>query len=104
MGEDHEMLRRSAALFLLKLKDEHKISQKAVDDIVFHSKSFLDDVVARIKVGVHSRLASAGISYDKVAELDDVFTQVRDPFDDIDTCYKQEKYFIENLGLIVSII
>lgn len=96
MGEDQEMLRRSAALFLLKLKDEHKISQRAVDDIVFHSKSLLD---ARIKVGVHSQLASAGINFDEVAELNDVFSQVCDPFD---TCYKQEKYFTEHLGLIVS--
>ena len=35
MGENFEMLRRSLALFLLKMKEQHKISQKAVDKIVF---------------------------------------------------------------------
>ena len=34
-----------------------------------------------------------------------VFSKLRDPFDGtcIDSCYKQEKYFKDSLGLIVSI-
>ena len=64
MGQNFEKLRKSSALFLLKIKDQHKISQRAVDDIVGHSRTLIDDVITRIKVGVHSKLADTGADAD----------------------------------------
>lgn len=103
MGQNFEMLRKSSALFLLKMKDQHKVSQHAVDDIVFHSRSLFDDCITRVKVGIHSKLANNGINFDEIPGLQDVFAGLRDPFQDIDTCFKQEKYYRECLGLIVSL-
>ena len=62
----------------------------------------VDEVVAHVKVGVFSKLAGAGINHEDINGLDDVFTRIKDPFLDIDTCYKQESYFKKTLGLIVS--
>lgn len=82
----------------MKIKDRHKISQLAVDDIVHHSQGLVDDVVARIKVGVQSKLAGAVF----METLLDLMMFLRDPFNGINTCHKQENYFRTSLGLIVS--
>jgi hypothetical protein len=102
MGQNFEKIQRSSTLYLLKVTEKHKISQRAVDDIVYHSRSLVDDVITQIKVGIHSKLASAGVNYEDIPNLEDVFTQLSDPFDGIETCYKKEKYYKESLGLIVN--
>ena len=40
---------------------------------------------------------------DSVMGLDDVFKDVPDPFDGIETCRLQENYYRDTLGLIVSL-
>ena len=47
------------------------------------------------------KLACAGINHENIEGLDNVFSKLRDPFDGIDSCNKQEKYFKDSLGLIV---
>lgn len=101
-GQDFTKIQKLSALFLLKMKDQHKISQRAVDDIVYHSRNLVDDVTTRIKIGIESKLASAGINLADLPDLEDIFTQLHDPFDGIDTNFKQENYFKESLGLVVS--
>ena len=50
--------------------------------------------------GVQAKLATAGI---EIEGLNDIFEDLADPFDGLDTCYRQEEYFLDNLGLIVSV-
>ena len=38
LGNDSQLIQRRSALFLLKLKEHHKISQAGVDDIVKDSR------------------------------------------------------------------
>ena len=56
MGQDFDKLQRSMALFLLRIKDKHKVSQGTIDDIVHHSREVADDIIARVKTGVFSKL------------------------------------------------
>ena len=104
MGQDVEKLRRSTALFLLKMKHKQRVSQVVIDDMVQECRALVDNVIICAKAGVFGKLANAGITHSDIEGLSDVFDNLGDPFEGIDTCYKQEKYYKEQLGLIVCFI
>ena len=101
-GADQEELRRSSALFLLKMKEQRKTSQVAIDDIVEGSRSLFCQTLTRLRAGVNAQLAEVGVDPDSVG-LEKIFKNIVDPFNGLETCYLQEKYFRESLYLIVSI-
>ena len=104
MGMDINQIRRSSALFLLKLKEQRRISQVAINDIVAGSRGLVSQCIQRVHAGIRATLAEEGIDMESVAGLDDVFEKCIDPFDSIGTEYLQEKYYREELGLIVSYV
>ena len=104
MGTDSEGVRRSSALFLLKLKELHRTSQLAIDDIVHGCKGLFSHTLNRVQAGVRAKLAESGLDPTSINGLTEVFSDVIDPFDGIETCYLQEKFFRQKLGLIVSYI
>ena len=57
--------------------------------------------IIRTKAGVHAKLAS-GIDPNDVFGLDDVFSNMVKPFAGLETEFKQESYFKDVLGLLVS--
>ena len=99
-GKSIENQRRSGALFILKMKEHRRTSQLAIDDIVEGCRGLFAQAVSRVHAGVRAKLATEGI---EIEGLDDIFENLADPFDGLETCYKQEKYFLDNLGLIVSV-
>ena len=101
MGTDIETQRRSSALFLMKLKEHRRLSQVAVDDVVDGCRMIFRQTTDRLQAGIREKLAAIGMDSDDIS-LDDVFTDLVDPFDGLETQHKQEKYFKETLGLIVS--
>lgn len=102
IGSDVDQVWRSSALFLLKLKEHRRVSQVAVNDVVEGCKALYSQTVSRVQAGVRARLAESGVDPKSIEGLDDVFVDVIDPFDGLETCHLQEKYFREKLGLIVS--
>jgi len=60
---------------------------------------FLTHAVQRLHSAVQSKLSLLGVDY---AEIDSVFQTLSDPFIGLETKYKQDKYFVEDLGLVVS--
>lgn len=102
MGTDLQTRCHSSALFLLKLKEHRRLTQAAIDDIVEGCTSLFQQTVETVKAGVRSHLAEHGVDSDIVSGLNDVFSKLVDPFTSIETKYKQEKYYKENLGLVVS--
>ena len=90
LGTDSLIQRRSAALFLLKLKEFRKISQVTIDDIVNKYG------------GVFSHSAS-GVDENVIECLREVFTNVPSPFQGLETRHLQEKFYREHLGLVVSV-
>lgn len=101
-GSDVERVRRSSALFILKLKEQRRTSQVVINDVVENCKGLFSQTIERVHAGVRARLAESGVDPDSIRGLDSAFENVVDPFDGIETCYLQEKYFRETLGLIVS--
>lgn len=102
MGTDVEHIRRSSALFLLKLKEQRRITQVAIDDIVQGCQGLLSVTIDRVQAIIKAKLAESGVDLNQIEGLDDSFKQVIDPFEGIETCHLQERYFRETLGLIVS--
>jgi len=100
MGTDIETQHRSSALFLMKLKKHRRLSQVAVDDVVDGCRMIFRQTTDRLQAGIQEKLAAIGIDSDD--SLDNVFTDLVDPLDGLEMQHKQEKYFKETLGLIVS--
>ena len=102
LGHDANMMRRSSALYLLKLKEQLRITQVAIDVIVEGSKGLFSATMNRAKASVTATLSEAGVNPNSIAGFSEAFDKVTDPFDKIDTYCLQEKYYRENLHLIVS--
>ena len=99
-----EQQRRTCALFILKLKEQRRITQVAIDDVVAGVEHILQEAVVRAEAGVRAQLAANGIDASSVNGLDDVFTELKTPFDGLETEFKQEKYFKTSLNMQVSIL
>ena len=101
MGYDEELQKCSAALLLLKLKERWRVSQVAVDDIVEHTKAQFDRTVSIVLAEIRSHLAERGVDPSEL-DLDSALSKLNHPFSELDTKHKQDKYFRDRLGLIVS--
>ena len=74
----------------------------AIDDIVEGIEAVLEQSVIRAKACVRAKLATEGIDPDNITGLDEVFLDVTHPFSGLETGFKQEKYFKDVFGLLVS--
>ena len=54
-------MRRSSALLLLTLKEQRRISQVAVDDIVDGCKSLLSQTIVCVQANLKAKLAESGV-------------------------------------------
>lgn len=84
------------------MKECRRLSQVAIDDIVQEWDGLFSHTVQQLNARVRERLASAGVDADSVEGLQDVFQDYHSPFEGLETRHLQEKYFRENLGLVVS--
>ena len=97
MGHDEKLQQRSAALLLLKLKEQRRVSQVAINK---HSKAQFDRTLSILLAEVRSHLAETGVNPSEL-DLDSAISKLNHP-SEMDTKHKQDKYFREKLGLIVS--
>ena len=79
---DAELQKRSSALFLLKLKERHQLSQVAIDDIVEGSRLLYHQTSDRIHAGIDDAMAQEGV---ELQGLDGIFEDLTDPFSGLET-------------------
>lgn len=91
-------LRTAAAKFLLALKEQHRLTQVSINFLVDQVKLIVAGVVADIKETVHSKLTENGVT----TTLYECFQEVN-PFEGLDTEYKQTKFYKEHFNLVVSL-
>lgn len=100
-----ESLQRSAALFLLTLKERYQLTQSALDFTVTQVKEMLfydhQDKVAAINTALHNR--QSGECPPTQAELSDCL-EYKNPFATLQTEHLQTKYYREHFGLVVSTV
>lgn len=94
-GYDHT---EQAALFVLKAKHIHKISQSALNDLLFDVSTMISDRVQYVenKVRPHLQGSSSSSALEAFQH-----PAVVDPFRGLTTRYLQLKYYRESFGLLV---
>ena len=102
LGTDVTQQKRNSTLFILKMKEKYHLSQTAIDNIIGSSQALFDETVSRLHAGVRLKFAESGISPDMSADVDTVFSDLKDPFTGLETKYLQSKYFNETFHVPVS--
>ncbi len=96
---------RSTAIFLLKLKEGHKLTQAALQGVIDGTTTLWQSQLAEMHTEVCQVLTAAGIGPGSIPGLDDVFDnegKFGRPFAGLETSYRQIKYCKDHLGLVVS--
>ena len=95
-----------AALFLLKMKEVYKLSQSSVDCLTTDMSEMLQKHDHSLKLKVKDLLSSSGIKVENYPQIVQFLShqdeELADPFKGLQSKFLQEKYFHENLALIVS--
>lgn len=95
--------KKSAALFLLKAREEGKLTQTALNQVVQSTSSLCDQVVSNLKAQVIRVIQKVGLNEaDQKTVLDSLGGISCDPFEGLRTEYKQEKFYKENFNYMVS--
>ena len=100
-----DTMRHQNAQFILKTKETNLLTQKCLDNIVDGSTELVRGTVKAIKSGLQDCLENAGINFDAIPGLNDLFAEenpISNPFQHVSTKHKQNAYFKEHFGLIVS--
>ena len=97
-----QSLKRSAALFLLALKDRYQLTQSALDFTVSQVKEMMfydhQDKVAAINTALGSQPAASTLTQDELGGC----LEYKNPFAALETEHLQTKYYREHFGLVVS--
>ena len=96
-------MHRNVALYLLKLKEVHHLSQSAIDCVVAQTKSLLQQQMSLLRDSVNMELQQVSTQDDIQKRTDNAFQDMNDPFEHLSSAYMQEKYFREIFQLVVSI-
>ena len=97
--DEEDIHKRAEALHILKFKERYKLSQTTVDDIIGDVGEITAGIVSKLHKRVTDLLAEKQID----VEIDDVFTDENlTPFRDLKTEHRQNQYFLNHLGLVVS--
>ena len=110
IGQEEEdpvrAMRDLNAKFILKTKENNLLTQKCVDNIVEDSTELVRGTVKALKSGLQNCLDNAGLNFDAVPGLSQLFEEenpISNPFEHVSTQYKQTAYFKNHFGLVVSV-
>lgn len=102
-GDTHS-LDRSAALFLLTLKEQHQVTQKVVDFAVEEVRQMVSYAVDHVHKSVTMKLSECSQAIGcQVPDISDCF-KVPDPFGHLESEYMQTKFYRDNFDLVVGYI
>lgn len=101
-NDDIHSLDRSAALFLLTLKEQHQVTQKVVDFTVEEVRQMVSYAVDHVHKSVTVELTEYSQATGRqVPDVSDCF-EIPDPFGSLETEYMQTKFYRDNFDLVVS--
>ncbi len=96
--------KRQSALFLLKAKTVNKVSNTALNDLIGDISMLLESRIQSVQQELASTLSSRGVQLD--SELVSIFQKpsLTAPFEGLHSEYLRKKFFIEKMGLLVSVV
>ena len=98
-------LTRNNALCLMQIKEEGKLTQKNLDNVVNRTTQVVRNSIDMVKNAVAEKLGASGVNFDDIPGLKELFEKenhISDPFKDIANFREQVKYYRENFNLVVS--
>ena len=96
--------KHAAALFLLKAKEGHRLSQTALDGVIGDFSEFLTTTVSSVGDAVKECLKDSAVGMEIMSRIDNIFHNYKTPFEGLQTSYLQHKYYAEFFNYVVSII
>lgn len=99
------LLQTSSALFLMKIKEEHKLTQTALQGVVEGVTGITQARLSILQTEVHKVLSASGISASSIPGLDDLFDQdgvFGRPFLGMETQHQQHKYYTTHFQFVVG--
>lgn len=96
-----ELYRRKIAAFLLRLSEEKRVPQAAIDDIVRTCRKIYQQTTTLALQKVSDTLQKKGITASE--EITVSLTSVPDPFKGIDSAYLLDKFCRDNFNFVVSV-
>lgn len=95
-----EERKRSAAAFLLKLREICRVSEKSVNEIMEGSFSLFNEAFMILKAEISSLVCLAGVNTSQIDGFQSM--QLPNPFVGLETIYKQDRYFKQHFKYVVS--
>ena len=99
----HDM-KKFLALFLLKAKEVHNLSQRALDGLITDMTILLQQYTVYFKADIERYLCNLELNITECTEIQNIFSNLEqiDPFQGLHSKFMQEKVFREQFGLVVS--
>ena len=94
----------SSALLILKLKEHCKLSQVAINNNVEGCWGLFSYSLQQLQAALRSKLADLGFNPSELLAIQEVFGEMREPFDSLVTENQQESYFLNELNLVVRML
>ena len=94
--------KRSAALFLLRTREEGRLTQTALDQVVHSTLSLCEQIASNLKSQVSKVIQTVGLTEADQKVMDSLECMSCDPFEELRTEYKQEKFYRENFSYLVG--
>ncbi len=99
------VLQTSSALFLMKIKEELKLTQTAIQGIVEGVTGITQTRLSILQTEVNNVLEASGVSASSISGLDDLFDQdgvFGRPFLGMETQHQQHKYYTTHFQFVVG--
>jgi hypothetical protein len=100
LGDAEGQQKRNCAHFLLGLKENFCVSQKALDNVVTGYGTILNFSALRIQASINHILSANGIDVTVLPELEELFENLPNPFIGLTSAYLQMQYYKDHFGLI----
>lgn len=96
---------KNSALFLLKAREVHKVSQSALNELTTEFTHMSSSELEALRRKVFASLEAAGITPEEVGGLSKAFKDSRlgNPYSGLSTEFQQRQYYKHNLNLVVSL-
>lgn len=95
-----------AAGMLLKLKEKHKLSQAAIDEVIDVVGVITDDIITKTLSAVEQSAESHGMDVTTpfFRNLPNITDNLSNPLSMLGTAYRQQMYVSQNLPYVVSLL
>lgn len=92
---------RSAATWILKVKERHKLPTSVTQGLIEDVTSLFQIHLGELHSAVVEQLHGAGVPNDVTSDLSTLFNHFAKPFRGLETNYYQQKYFKQTFAMVV---